>query len=92
MRQALVSNVDGPPTQRERSVNCPRCQGFMVTTELTDVGNSAGCFSGWHCLQCGEVTDPGIKANRRNHLEPRRNGARPPGSVPASASRAKRRK
>lgn len=90
MRQAEVSNLDGPPILKERPVNCPRCRGLMVITELMDAGNSTGCYAGWHCLQCGEVTDPGILANRKGHLEPKRNGARPPGSLPASAHRAKR--
>ena len=71
-------------------MNCSRCRGLMVTTVLMDAGSSTDSFSGWQCLQCGEVTDPGIAANRKHHLEPRRNGARPPGSLPAKAGGAKR--
>ena len=73
-------------------MNCPRCRGLMVTTDLVDVGSSTDCFSGWHCLQCGEITDPGIAANRKHHLEPRRNGARPPGSLRVGEGAAKRKR
>jgi hypothetical protein len=62
----------------------------MVTTVLMDVGRSTDRHSGWHCLQCGEVIDAGIATNRKGHLEPKRNGARPPGS-PAKAGGARRR-
>jgi hypothetical protein len=54
----------------------------MVRIDLEDAGSSTYCFSGWQCLLCGEVTDPGIEANRECRAEPRRNGARPPGTVP----------
>ena len=61
---------------------CRRCRGLMVTIRLEDAASSTCSFSGWQCLLCGEVTDPGIEANRDCRLEPRRNGARPPGTVP----------
>lgn len=73
-------------------MNCSRCRGLMVTTVLMDAGSSTDSFSGWQCLQCGEVTDPGITANRKHHLEPRRNGARPPGSLPVSGTSARRKR
>ncbi len=73
-------------------MTCVRCQGLMVTSRLEDVGGSTEFepLSGWHCLQCGEVIDPGIEANRKDHREPRRNLARPPGTVPAGSSGPKR--
>jgi hypothetical protein len=52
----------------------------MVAAALMDVGRSTDRHAGWQCLMCGEVTDPGIAANRKGHCEPKRNGARPPGS------------
>lgn len=45
---------------------------------------------GWRCLLCGETVDPGIEANRTRHGEPTRSLARPPGSVPSRAGRARR--
>ncbi len=64
----------------------------MVTTALMDVGRSTDRHPGWHCLQCGEIIDAGIATNRKGHLEPKRNGARPPGSQPASSPNAGRKR
>jgi len=41
---------------------------------------------------CGEVTDPVIAANRKHHLEPKRSGARPPGSPVMTVDHAKRKR
>jgi len=71
-------------------MSCSRCQGLMVRIDLEDAGSSTYCFSGWQCLLCGEVTDRGIKANRKCHPEPRRNRARPHGTVPAGSGGPKR--
>lgn len=71
-------------------MSCRRCQGLMVTIRLEDAGSSTGCYSAWQCLLCGEVTDSGIEANREGHGEPRRNGARPPGTVPVGFGVLKR--
>ena len=71
-------------------MSCRRCQGLMVTIRLEDAEGTTCCFSAWRCLLCGEVTDPGIKANRAYRQEPRRSGARPPGSVPVGAGALKR--
>lgn len=71
-------------------MSCRRCQGLMVTIRLEDAASSTRSFSGWQCLLCGEVTDAGIKANRQCHREPRRNGARPPGTLSVGPGGPKR--
>ena len=68
-------------------MNCIRCQGLMALVRLEDAGSSTSCeaFSGWHCLLCGEVMEPGITANRtanqKRRTEPTRSRARPPGTL-----------
>jgi hypothetical protein len=64
----------------------------MIATVLMDVGRSTDQHAGWHCLQCGEVVDAGIATNRKGHLEPKRSGARPPGSPAVSLSNARRKR
>ena len=45
---------------------CFRCGGFLVLERYEDEGSttSAQAFLAWHCVQCGEVIDPVIVANR----------------------------
>jgi hypothetical protein len=50
---------------RSQFMNCLRCHGLMVTIRLEDAGSSSLCFSGWQCLQCGEVIDSVINVNRK---------------------------
>lgn len=73
-------------------MTCLRCQGLMVSIRLEDAGSSASyeAFSGWQCLLCGEVLEPGMAANRKAHQEPRRILARPPGTWVAGADGLKR--
>lgn len=73
-------------------MTCLRCRGLMIATALMDVGRSTDRHSGWQCLMCGEVTDPVIAANRKHHLEPKRSGARPPGSPVMAVDHAKRKR
>jgi hypothetical protein len=51
----------------------------MVAIRLEDAGHmtSRVSLSGWHCLLCGEVVEPGIAANRVGHHEPVRDRTRP---------------
>ncbi len=53
-------------------MECPRCQGVMVSDRFEDVADEAGAmkFSGWRCIICGEILDPVISANRQSHHEP----------------------
>ncbi len=43
-------------------MNCPKCNGFMVTEEMMDGGYVAGY--GWRCVNCGDVIDQQIIMNR----------------------------
>jgi hypothetical protein len=52
----------------------------MVKMDIEDAQGSTASFSAWHCLLCGNVTDAGIKANRRDPHEPLKNRARPHGT------------
>lgn len=53
-------------------MDCPRCKGNMIQDKFGDVADEAGAmyFSGWRCLCCGEILDPLIAHNRKNHHEP----------------------
>jgi len=73
-------------------MNCPRCRGLMVAAALTDLGHSTDSQAGWQCLMCGEVTDAIISANRKHRIEPRRNRARPPVSLPAASAGGRRKR
>jgi hypothetical protein len=59
-------------------MDCSRCHGFMVTIRLEDAESSTSCgpLVGWQCLSCGEVSEPGIIANRKGHHEPTYSRAR----------------
>lgn len=61
-------------------MHCSRCDGLMVTVWMGDLACS-GTVKGWRCLLCGEATDPGIEANRKNHLPSTEGRPRLPGSV-----------
>lgn len=49
----------------EGEMHCLRCKGLMVPMWMGDVLGD-GFAQGWRCLLCGEATDPGIEANRKN--------------------------
>ncbi len=53
-------------------MECPRCNGVMVSDRFEDVADEAGAmkFAGWRCITCGEILDPVISANRQSHHEP----------------------
>lgn len=59
-------------------MRCLRCQGLLITIQMRDMGQPS--VTGWRCLLCGAMTDPGIEANRVRHSPPPRNGPRLPGS------------
>jgi hypothetical protein len=46
---------------------CPRCGGFMVQERYIDLLDDTGQleFTADRCVQCGEVVDQTILANRR---------------------------
>ncbi len=47
-------------------MKCPRCGGKMI---LEKYYTSFGSWFGWHCIFCGEIIDPLILANRKEHIE-----------------------
>lgn len=61
-------------------MDCPRCQGVMVTLRLEDAegSTSRAPVLGWRCLLCGEVLDHEIKVHRERRHQPTKNRARPP--------------
>lgn len=52
-------------------LECSRCQGQMVPFTLADFFL---VFSAWKCIQCGEIVDRVIMANRRLMAEAVKNG------------------
>jgi RNase P subunit RPR2 len=54
------------------ATRCRRCKGLMVPVRLEETaGATSGTFlTGWRCLQCGEVLDPVIEANRKSKTQP----------------------
>jgi len=76
-------------------MDCLRCHDLTVRVVLEDTESSASCepFSGWKCLLCGEVSDPGIEANRKSRPQPSRSRPRPRyGSFLAGSSDPNRRR
>ncbi len=61
-------------------MQCPRCQGVMITIWMKELWNGDAAVTGWRCLLCGEASDPVIEANRRKHYQPLKSRARVPGS------------
>jgi hypothetical protein len=58
-------------------MDCPRCQGLMRPTELSDPV-SGETLIGVRCLLCGEILDTVIEANRKCPTQPVTNRARLP--------------
>ena len=50
-------------------MNCPRCQGFMVEDYFIDLQETMGphWVTALRCMNCGNVVEPQIEANRRRH-------------------------
>lgn len=59
-------------------MRCLRCQGFLIAIQMRDLGQPP--VTGWRCLLCGAMTDPGIEANRVSQSPPIRSSARLPGA------------
>jgi len=47
-------------------MQCPRCDGYMVSERFQDLHNNTGelHFFGSRCVICGEILDPTILINR----------------------------
>ncbi len=48
-------------------MTCERYRGLMVLDRFYDLrGDKRECeFTGWHCLNCGEILDPVLLRNRQ---------------------------
>jgi hypothetical protein len=48
---------------------CHRCHGLMIVDSYIDMGSSGDplWLRAWRCVNCGEVTEPGIATNRTVH-------------------------
>ena len=51
-------------------MQCPRCQGLMLTDHFFDLlyDGGHGSFVGWRCLCCGNILDPVILRNRQAEM------------------------
>jgi hypothetical protein len=45
-------------------MNCPRCQGLLISDYLYNKDEALYVLSIWRCLNCGETFDPMIIRNR----------------------------
>ena len=56
----------------QQSISCSRCGGLMRPQWCFNVNYDAGEMEilTWRCLQCGEMIDPVILANRQNPAPP----------------------
>ena len=56
----------------QQAVSCSRCGGLMRPQWCFNVNYDAGEMEilTWRCLQCGEMIDPVILANRQNPAPP----------------------
>ena len=52
-------------------MHCTRCEGFMTVDSFIDMDDDQGqrWISAWRCVNCGQVTDPGVVRNRLNPQE-----------------------
>lgn len=48
-------------------MQCQRCRGLMVVEHFLVLGDSSAplWLQGWRCVNCGEITEPGIARHRR---------------------------
>jgi len=47
-------------------MNCPRCQGLLISDHIYNKDESLYVLSIWRCLNCGETCDSMIIRNRTN--------------------------
>ena len=64
--------------RRAHRMRCQRCQGWMITDHFMDILNVSGQmdFTGWRCLNCGEIIDPVIVRHHQSAV-----------SIPVKSSR-----
>lgn len=66
-------------------MQCLRCGGLLIAIHMRDMGQPP--ISGWRCMLCGAITDPGIESNKVKPSLPTQNSARLPGSSPARSKK-----
>ena len=50
--------------KRQQAASCTRCGGLLVEEFCMDLSNSERTAEAQRCVQCGELVDPVILANR----------------------------
>lgn len=68
--QQVRSSQSGTLTSAGRSDSCSRCGGLMVLSFCVSPDQGTWDFQipVGRCLQCGDLVDPTILHNRRQHL------------------------
>ena len=50
-------------------MNCPRCEGLLMSDQVYNQNEAMYCLSIWRCLNCGENFDSTILRNRTEQKE-----------------------
>ena len=51
-------------------MNCARCNGYVVPEQISDPHGTTERFEAVRCLNCGNIQDAMIEANRNHHMVP----------------------
>jgi uncharacterized Zn finger protein len=49
-------------------MNCARCNGCVVPEQMSDLHGTTERFEAMRCLNCGNIEDAMIAANRNHHV------------------------
>jgi hypothetical protein len=49
-------------------MNCARCNGCVVPEQISDLHGTTERFEAMRCLNCGNIEDAMIEANRNHHV------------------------
>jgi ribosomal protein S27E len=49
-------------------MNCARCNGYVVPEQISDPHGTTERFEAVRCLNCGNIQDAMIEANRNHHM------------------------
>ena len=49
-------------------MHCARCNGFVVPEQTSDPHGAIERFKAVRCLNCGNIEDAMIEANRNHHV------------------------
>jgi methionyl-tRNA synthetase len=66
-----LDDAAGVKQERSATMYCTKCEGFMTVDSFIDMDDEEGqrWISAWRCVNCGQVTDPGVVRNRLNPRE-----------------------